>query len=224
MRDSTFMDSEIMIEGIVTVLFSIGIATVFVFIYRFFIKKELKVLLPKNVTMSANDFPAFIKALNKVLESRYKLIYLDFSRVVDIDYEGYLVILALSERAFYKDKKLRPCNIPLNKNIEDVLFKNNKNRKVYHQSDPFPSLNADSYFKDDQNTPYVTYRIENELKKIGIRDYYEFNTMVSELVGNAIEHGIRHRTINWWMYHYKDYETRSIRFLPAHPAGPYQAQ
>lgn len=202
-----------MIEGVVTILLSITIAAVFVFIYLFFIKKDLIVWLPKNVSMSANAFPAFIKALNKVLDSRYKQIYFDFSRVVDIDYEGYLVILALSERVFYKGKELKPCNIPLNKKIQNVLFKNNKNRKVYHQSDPFPPLKADLYYKDDQNTPDVTYRVENELKKIDIRDYYEFNTMVSELVGNAIEHGIRHRAINWWMYHCKDYNTRSIKFV-----------
>ena len=199
-----------MIEGIVI---SSVIAVLAVYIYRHYNRKYLKLCMPKKVSMDTDAFPAFVKILRKVMDSHCRQVMLDFSKVTQLDYESYLVLLALVEKALYKNKKLMLSNIPQIDQVQAIFFDYNKNRTVYHQSNPFPLLNADFYFKNDKITPEVTYRIENELKKIDIRDYYEFNTMVSELVGNAIEHGILHHTINWWMYHCKDYKTRAIKFV-----------
>ena len=202
-----------MVEGFVTVFISLFITILSIVIYRHHSKKELTVYLPRNVLMTADAFPSCVKSLQKMINNHFNQVLLDFSRVNKIDYESYLVILAQSEKVFYKGKNLRPCNIHQNKQVGNVIFKNNKNRKVYHQSNPFPPLNSEYYLKNDQITPEITFRIENELKKIDIKNYYEFNTMVSELVGNAIEHGIRHRNINWWMFHDKDYKTRTVKFV-----------
>lgn len=202
-----------MFEGAAAVLVSLLLAILILWFCLYYNKRELVIRLPEKISMDADTFPTFVKILSRVIDNHSQKIWLDFSQVMQIDYESYLVILALSEKAFYKGKDLMPCNIPRWKQVRDVLTIYNKNRKVYHQSNPFPPLNSDYYFKNHQITPDVTFRVENELKKISIKDYYEFNTMVSELVGNAIEHGIRHRNINWWMYHYTDYKTRTIKFV-----------
>lgn len=56
-------------------------------------------------------------------------------------------------------------------------------------------------------------RIELDLKRMKIIDYYEFNTLMTELLGNAIEHGIQERNINWWMYHFRDYRTDTMHIV-----------
>lgn len=202
-----------MLEGIIVVAVALFFVVIVILIFRFYNKKEKVVLMPSKVSMNQEDFPSFVKSLKSLINNRFRRILLDFSQVTSLDYESYLVIVAQAEKAFYKDKNVEIYRIPNNKKVREIILGKNQNHKVYHQTNRFPQLNSDYYLKDAQITPQITVRIENELKKIGIKDYYEFNTMVSELVGNAIEHGIRDRNINWWMYHYTDYKTRIIRFV-----------
>ncbi len=202
-----------MLEGIMVVAVALLVVVIGILIIRLYNKKEKVVFLPSKVSMNQEDFPHFVKSLRSVINNRFRRILLDFSQVTSLDYESYVVMVAQVEKAFYKNKNVAIYRIPNNKKVRDIIFGKNRNHKVYHQTNPFPPLNSDYYLKDAQITPQITVRIENELKKIGVKNYYEFNTMVSELVGNAIEHGIRDRNINWWMYHYMDYKTRTIRFV-----------
>ncbi len=202
-----------MLEGIIIVVVASLIAVVIIGVIRYINKKEEVILLPSRISMSQDDFPEFVKSLRHIINNRFQRILLDFSQVTDLDYESYVVLVAQAEKAFYKGKKIMLHRILDSQRARSIILGKNKKYKVYHQNTPFPSLNSENYLKDAQITPEITWRIENELRKIGIRDYYEFNTMVSELVGNAIEHGIRHRNINWWMYHSIDYKSRTVKFV-----------
>lgn len=55
--------------------------------------------------------------------------------------------------------------------------------------------------------------ITRELEKIGIRNYYDLNTLVTEIIGNALEHGIKDRNINWWMYYKLENEMLKLVFV-----------
>ena len=202
-----------MLEGIIIVVVASLIAVVIIGVIRYINKKEEVILLPSRISMSQDDFPEFVKSLRRIINNRFRRILIDFSQVTNLDYESYVVIVAQAEKAFYKDKNVAIYRIPNTRKVRNIIFGKNSNHKVYHQNNPFPSLNSEYYLKDDQITPQITERIEKELRKIGVKDYYELNTMVAELVGNAIEHGIRHRNINWWMYHYMDNKTRTVRFV-----------
>lgn len=171
-----------MLEGIIIVVVASLIAVVIIGVIRYINKKEEVILLPSRISMSQDDFPEFVKSLRHIINNRFQRILLDFSQVTDLDYESYVVLVAQAEKAFYKGKKIMLHRILDSQRARSIILGKNKKYKVYHQNTPFPSLNSENYLKDAQITPEITWRIENELRKIGIRDYYEFNTMVSELV------------------------------------------
>lgn len=75
-----------------------------------------------------------------------------------------------------------------------------KESKTYHQHQR--SIDGEEFTQSSQLTPNVIENLTKELKRIGIKDYFELNTMVTEVLGNAIEHGIRGKNINWWMHLY----------------------
>lgn len=58
--------------------------------------------------------------------------------------------------------------------------------------------------------------IDNEvqhLKIIGIKEYYErFSNFLTEIIGNATEHGIKDKNINWWLWRDRDQVNKRMRY------------
>lgn len=173
-----------------------------------------RIYLPGTVRMDAENSPYVINVLRKMIKLPHKNIILDFSSVTDISKEGYMIIMAQGEKAFYRGKSIFLNSIPLqNKKVAYVIFGKNDSQKTYHNYTKLTKDDHNPFFQSSRIHPGITLSIEKELKKIGIKDYYEFNSLVTELLGNAIEHGIAQLNINWWMYHYKDKTTKTITFV-----------
>ncbi len=173
-----------------------------------------KIYLPSEVLMDASHIPDVIRVLRKMIMLPHKNIILDFSNVTDISKEGYMIIMAQGEKAFYRGKSIYLRSIPLRrKKVAYVVLGRNDGHKTYHDYVKLSKDDHNPFFQSSHINPAVTLGIEKELKRIGIRDYYEFNSLVTELLGNAIEHGIARLNINWWMYHYKDSTSKTITFV-----------
>ena len=60
----------------------------------------------------------------------------------------------------------------------------------------------------------VVSDILTELRRIGINeDYRIFYDFLVELIGNAAEHGIQNKNINWWLLYYRVPEQKSFKFV-----------
>lgn len=61
--------------------------------------------------------------------------------------------------------------------------------------------------------PIVIDREVQNLRKIGIVEYYErFSNFLTEIIGNATEHGIKDKAINWWLWRDKDQVNKRMKY------------
>lgn len=182
--------------------------------YSFFKSKYGKICLPQKFLMDENSFVGVVKVLRHIMDFYGKKVKLDFSQVDELSYEAFMILVAQGEKAFYKGKTVYLSSVPHEKKeIVSIILGKNKNYKTYHNYIKLGDRGASLFQQNSKINPKLTIGIEAELKRMGIRNYYEFNTFITELVGNAIEHGIKHRNINWWMYHYRNNETKTIAFV-----------
>ena len=65
---------------------------------------------------------------------------------------------------------------------------------------------------DDEIREIIDEEVIN-LKRIGIKEYYErFSNFLTEIIGNATEHGIKNSDINWWLWRDKDYVNKKMNY------------
>lgn len=136
-----------------------------------------------------------------MVRTRSREVNLDLCKVLHFPYETYLVICAQAEKAKDLGKNVFLCSSgSLSPAVARTLMPGGSggNMRTFHQH---VTGGAAAFIQHSQITPGLVNSVEKELKRIGIRDYYEINTMVTEIIGNALEHGIRDQNINWWMYH-----------------------
>lgn len=166
---------------------------------------------------NAKNIINFFKKFNKV---RYYNLLIDGSKTKSISESDLFLLQAYAEKIAVSIKRenkevktsvrLINFNRPLAILIKEYLYSNreftkkNKN-KTLHLSlfDKDLESNDNINFAKDNN-PIVVSSIVEELKKIGIKGYDEFYSILVEMIGNAIEHGVKDRHINWWIYKNKD--------------------
>lgn len=171
---------------------------------------EKKITLPRKLDMSRENFPYLLDIIETIYRSRFKNLILDFNRVESITHSAYIVILAQIEKAILKKKKKAKIIVRTNnKPILNVLINNNTN--LYHKHFTFDSLKEMFPNKSKEFQPEITLTLEKDLNKIGVYDFYELNTLVAELLGNAVEHGINNKDINWWLHHRYDPKSKSVK-------------
>lgn len=170
------------------------------------------IVLPPKVLIDEENFPAVVKALKKITYNHHKEVYLDFHNVNEISYQAKMVILALGEKLYLKGKNIYFSSIPKNSNIVTVLLGKNKNHKFFHDNIDLRTV-SNSFISKHKLDSFVTLNIEQELKKIQVVDYYELNELITELLGNAVEHGIKEKRISWWMYQYRDFRSKTVNIV-----------
>lgn len=171
-------------------------------------------MLPSKCLMEEDCITEVVKVLRKIIATHSKKVKLNLQRVESISYEAYMVIMAQGEKAFYKGKTVYLKAVPFeNQEVVNIVLGRNKNYKTYHRYTELGKTSKSPFVQSSQISPQIMSKIELELKRMKIIDYYEFNTLMTELLGNAIEHGIQERNINWWMYHFRDYKTDTMHIV-----------
>ncbi|WP_303033603.1 hypothetical protein [uncultured Duncaniella sp.] len=186
-----------------------------IFIVRYVISNKnddnSTIVLPKYCMIEYDHPSALIKCLDKMVSLNCTDINLDLCNVEEFPYETHLVICAQAEKA--KDQGRRIFMFTsgsLSLNVAQTLMLKKNGIRTHHQH----VIGKESTFiQHSQITPELVSNVEKELKRIGIRDYYDLNTLVTEIIGNAIEHGIRDQNINWWMHHYVERGTLKMVFV-----------
>lgn len=141
-----------------------------------------------------------------------KNIDLDFSQVEDISEEAFLVLIAQTQKArqmkLGKNVLLKVSTIKSDK-IWAFLSKN-RNYKHKHLDLSRNKLNPES---DNRLSPDDIDEFVSELRNLGFVTYFQpFYDFMIELVGNAVEHGIRQKDINWWMWRERDRKEKCYRY------------
>ncbi len=166
--------------------------------------------MPRNCHIETGDAAKVIRCLRKIMNHKSRNITLDMRNVVNFPFETYITICAQSEKV-KESGRMVTMNFNSKSSLRVMLERvNNERGKTYHQH----IVGNDSLFIQRANiTPEITGVIAGELRRIGIKDYYELNTLATEIIGNAIEHGILGRNITWWMYHHKNKDTVKMVFV-----------
>lgn len=197
---------------ILYILVGIAIFIMFIYFFRKIIYEtyEKKVIFPKKIDMSRENFPDLLDILEIIYGSNYKHLILDFKSVDTITHSAYMVILAQVEKTIFKKKK-KPIILANRNNVSvlNILFNNNTN--LYHKHFTYDRLKEIFPNKSKEVQPEITLTLEKDLRKIGIYDFYELNTIITELLGNAVEHGIKNKDINWWLHHRYDSKSKSVK-------------
>lgn len=137
-----------------------------------------------------------------------KIIRVDFSQVETLNEITYMLFLAQVEKANVQNKDVYLHGILQCKSLDVIVRK-----KKY--------LHNDINLKDERINALVFSKIQTkqldevvlDLRKIGIREYYSpLYDLFIELVGNAIEHGIKHHDINWWLHQEINSKKTSITY------------
>lgn len=175
---------------------------------------SIDVMLPSKCLMDEDCIIDVVRVLQRIITRHSKKVKLNMREVKNISYEAYMVIMAQGEKAFYKGKTVYLKSVPFGrKEVVNVIFGKNKNHTTYHNYTKLEKTDNTPFLQSSKINPKIMSRIELDLKRMKIIDYYEFNTLMTELLGNAIEHGIQERNINWWMYHFRDYRTNTMHIV-----------
>ena len=191
------------------VLLAILLTVALVLIFYFWKRRDKIIMLPSHFLLSEEHEANVIKFLEKMMLAHRGKIILDFSKVQSLTHESYMIYRAQGEKALYKGRKLYYKSVP--EDLMNIVKKRNKNHKTLHSYIKLQESYT-PFLLSAQINPQITTGAETELKRMGIKDYYEFNTLLTELLGNAIEHGIKKRNINWWLYQYRNREERKMIF------------
>lgn len=153
-----------------------------------------------------------IRTLSMMIGNDKDCYELDFSRVKNLRRGDLMVLVAQIEKSIKRGNQLiRIGNFPDGKKIRLMMAHifNVKHDKTIHWQ-----INDANDFQRAKNLiPEVLAQIVNDLWKIGIREYfYPFNTFLTEIIGNAVEHGIKDKEINWWLDREVNRTENTIKF------------
>lgn len=174
--------------------------------------KRTRVKFPSQFYMRKDFLYEVIPALRKIVNTNSRNVYIDFSNVENASQGAYMVFLAQVEKAMKLKKNIRLYPIlPKAKSVQNIIFAKKKyaHKNIEILSSKIP--NTESFRTVD---PDFIDEIVLELRKIGFSEYYEpFYDYLVELIGNATEHGICNRKINWWMLRYRDYQKKCMVYV-----------
>lgn len=165
--------------------------------------------IPKYFLLKDKFIYRTVSFLRKLITTRDKSLAINFSQLKDSTKGDIMVFIAQLEKSvfeygkqFYRNGKLPPSK----KARKLLLFSD----KMVHENKPLPPNLSDAERASLVN-PKLIDSIVKELKKIGIKEYYSpFFIFLTEIIGNAVEHGIENRKINWWLTQDIDRESKMI--------------
>lgn len=193
------------------VLFVIIMCIGLYYMYRYFHCTRLR--LPKNFVMKMEHLKDVIPIFRSLVKRPAEEIILDFSEVADIDEGAFLVLIAQAQKA--KERKSdKEIKIEVATIVSDKVWaflSKNRNYKHKHLDLSKNKLNAES---DNQVSPDDIDEFVLELSNLGFVTYYQpFYDFLIELIGNAVEHGILQKNINWWLWKERDMKDKCYRYV-----------
>lgn len=180
----------------------------------YFWERYSRIRFPRYFLIEREYLSDVIPSLRKIVTKPTEKIKVDFSEVEDMTDGSYMVFLAQVEKALTKDKEVRLYlkKKPKSQKVLEMLAtqKNYKHKNIRITSDIIPNKTNTLAILD----PDYIDEVVKELKKLGFTEYYQpFYDFLVEIIGNATEHGIRHRSINWWMWKNRDYSHKCMRYV-----------
>lgn len=188
----------------------IFLGAVFVSVALWWLSRRCRFRFPKTIhvparcTLDHEGIDSLVKTL-RAIRRRKRATLVDFTGVSGISYEAFMVFLAQAEKVH--GRVLFNFGTPAQRSSSVSYIV----RKIYGPGISSDTIHpgaiditdhaAERYKRSMKVNPdYITSALEPHMKRTGMPDYYDFNTLVTEMVANAIEHGIINRQINWWMY------------------------
>lgn len=193
------------------VLFGIFVCVGLYKMYRYIHYTRFK--LPKNFVMKMEYLKDVIPIFRNLVKRPAEEIILDFSEVADIDEGAFLVLIAQAQKAEEQksDKEIKIEVATIKSDKVWAFLSKNRNYKHKHLDLSKNKLKAES---DNQVPPDDIDEFVLELCNLGFVTYYEpFYDFLIELVGNAVEHGILQKNINWWLWRERDMKDKCYRYV-----------
>jgi hypothetical protein len=171
-----------------------------------------RVIVPKSFTFKKSNIADCITFFNEILNVKNTKISIDYSNIIQIDKFSVLLLIAHFQRSQTKGNEfLRTGKLPLNKKARAIL-QNSKGMEVFNKNVPKTTNNKDIK-KDDLLNPNVIDGIIKNLKEIGASTYYyPFYNFLQEVIGNAVEHGIKEKKIQWYILQDLDRKNKKMTY------------
>lgn len=173
---------------------------------------------PKYLRIVPEYASKTIHFLRKIYRYKGERVTLDFSDVIEMTEGDFVVVMAQTEKAHYDNGTFfyistRNIKNPIKKIIEKHLSENNQQGEArllhFHKA----ATTRDITMAQNIN-PIVMGSALADLKKIGITEDFEpLGELLIELLGNATEHGIKNKKINWWLFSAKNHNTKCMDFV-----------
>lgn len=179
----------------------------------FYIRRPKVISLPEDFIFRIGHLEDVIPCLENMVSSRKRKVSMDFSQVKRMTKGTFMIFLAQHEKSRMLNKKKQisfmghqECK-PLKSHLKEYL----KTDMFYHANITTEHYKLKGMKKDFEVDGKIAAKVVNNLKKIAIKeDTSLFYTFLVELLGNAVEHGLKKDagkvTINWWLL---DYPTSS---------------
>lgn len=162
-----------------------------------------RIKLPESFVFKGNDLRESVSVLVDFSKFWGNKLLIDFTDVKKIGKGDLMVLMAQIEKnVFNKKKQIRFVGkMP---QIVKSLFK----EKAHHLNITRENFNKyEVAEKTNKVNPVIISNIANEMERIGIKKnsadgygfYERIEAFLSEIVGNAVEHGIKQRNINYWL-------------------------
>ncbi len=168
--------------------------------------------MPKSFLLKDGSMRNTILTLSKLIETKNKEIAIDFSEIQELEKGDLMVLFAQMEKSIitHRNKLFRKGRLPSEKKIKTTLLSADK---IFHINKAIEIPEISDAEKEKLLSPRLVDDIVKDLKKIGIKEYYyPFNVFLTELIGNAVEHGIENKNINWWLTHEIDRKNRIVKY------------
>ncbi len=169
--------------------------------------------LPDYFLLTDRHSKSTIISLSKLVEFSEIELGIDFSQLQEIEKGDFMVLIAQLEKSILsqKNKIFRHGKLPDNKRIKELLTK--PADQIFHVDKALTLPKITDSEKAKLINPDLIDSIVKDLKKIGIKEYYyPFNIFLTELIGNAVEHGIENKKINWWLTHEINRKNKIARY------------
>lgn len=168
--------------------------------------------LPAFFSLRGVNLKESVNAINKLIYYKNKTLSLDFSEIKEMSKGELLVLYAQLEKSILtnQNKIYRIGKLPSEKNVKSLL---KTSEKIFHINKQISISEISEPDKEKLLNPNLIDLIVKDLKKIGIKEYFTpFYEFLTELIGNAVEHGIENKNINWWLTQEIDTKKRTIKF------------
>ena len=157
------------------------------------------ITLPQEFVFKNENLKTMIDTLDQLSKLWQKKIYIDFSLIKQVRKGDLMVLMAQLENLAIKKKQIIfKDKIP--KNVHDLF-----SAKVVHFKTNTNILNDANIAR--KVNPSIVENIVQDLRRLGINKnspfgyafYERMKALIVEIMGNAVEHGICNRKINYWL-------------------------